>query len=83
MNVDKVFEIAHRCSYDLDECGDCPYDNTNCRDGLLGDLMTIAKRLMNCANGAHREVCRTVVERKTNRANDYTPCGHWMMADDA
>lgn len=82
MTANKVFEIARMCTYDHEDCDNCPYEAVSCRDGLIASLLSIAERLMNCANCNHRHVCHTVIERKATRANDYTPCGHWTMEED-
>ena len=36
------------------------------------------KRLRNCVNCIHSEVCMTVHNRRVNKANDYRPCDKWM-----
>ena len=40
-------------------------------------------RMRNCANCDHHEVCVIVAKRKAAHANDYSPCSHWKLVDEA
>ncbi len=39
------------------------------------------ERMKNCVNCDHRAVCLAVARRKATKANDYSACTHWKMAD--
>jgi len=39
------------------------------------------ERMKNCVNCDHRAVCLAVARRKATKANDYSACTHWKMAE--
>ena len=39
------------------------------------------KRMKNCANCEHFEVCVVVHDRKRRQAGDYTACGKWKLVE--
>ena len=39
------------------------------------------KRMKNCVNCEHFEVCVVVHDRKRRQAGDYSPCGKWKLVE--
>ena len=39
------------------------------------------ERMKNCVNCGHSEVCLVVARRKAVKANDYSACTHWKVAE--
>ena len=39
------------------------------------------KRMKNCVNCEHFEVCVVVHDRKRRQAGDYTACGKWKLVE--
>lgn len=41
----------------------------------------VIKRMKNCVNCDHYEVCVVVHDRKRRQAGDYTACGKWKLVE--
>lgn len=41
----------------------------------------VIKRMQNCVNCDHYEVCVVVHDRKRRQAGDYSPCGKWKLVE--
>lgn len=39
------------------------------------------RRMQNCVNCDHFEVCVVVHDRKRRQAGDYSPCGKWKLVE--
>lgn len=39
------------------------------------------ERMKCCSNCDHQEVCVVVAQRKMKKADDYSPCGRWKLAE--
>lgn len=47
----------------------------------LNKAMDTIEELRNCANCRHFDVCSTVEKLKTKKANDYSACEKWELAE--
>ena len=50
-------------------------------DGVIVDAGKF-ERMKNCVNCEHQEVCLVVAQRKAKKANDYSACSKWKLAEE-
>lgn len=67
---------------DYEKCKSCAFFNVeDCYMEVARLAADAIETMKNCTNCGHNAVCIRVIERKTNKANDYTPCPYWMLGE--
>lgn len=49
---------------------------------IIGMTKKEYRRMKNCVNCDHFDVCVIVHDRKRRQAGDYSPCGKWKLTEE-